>query len=295
MRVLVGWLMASGLALGSTGVEAQSPPDLSGVWRLEPDQSRMIGGGGDTDEEYRLTWLIDHRDPDIAIVVDLRDEHGAHEYSFRCTTDGRECVNELQELGEIRRIRAVWEDSVLVMTQTAETPHGNFTARDHLTLSGGRLIFDRTVTNERGDRSVRQVFRKLGPHPSQRQPESLPSVELPADLDRVLRDYERHWAAGNADSLVALFTADGFVARRGGWIRGEAGLRDSLGGTSSDLRLRAVSYATSGDVGYIIGNYGYGSDPGSPDRGMFILTLDRQADGRWLIAADLDGAIRSGR
>lgn len=174
-------------------------------------------------------------------------------------------------------MRAVWEDSVLVMTQTAATPHGAFTARDRLSLSGGWLIFDRTVTNEEGDRSVRQVFRKLGPHPSQRAPEPLPSVDLPSELDRVLRDYERHWAAGNADSLTALFTADGFVARRGGWIRGETGLRESLEGTSSDLRLRAVAYAVDGDVGYIIGNYGYGTEEAVQDRGMFILTLARRA------------------
>jgi hypothetical protein len=45
-------------------------------------------------------------------------------------------------------------------------------------------------------------------------------------------------------------------------------------------------------VGYIIGNYGNGNEPSVPDRGMFILTLRRAQDGRWLIAADLDGSIR---
>jgi hypothetical protein len=42
----------------------------------------------------------------------------------------------------------------------------------------------------------------------------------------------------------------------------------------------------------MIGAYGYGDQPGIPDRGMFILALRRAEDGRWLIAADLDGAIR---
>ena len=291
MRALAGGLLVTSFALDAASAAAQARPDFSGVWRLEAAESRMIGrdsAGG----EHRLTWLVNHRDPEISVVVNLRDEHGSHEYAFRCTTDGRECVNELPELREVRRMTAVWEGSVLVMTQRATTPHGDFTARDRLSLSGEQLIFERTVTNARGERAVRQVFRKLGPHPSQPTPAPLPSVVLPPELARVLRDYERHWRAGHVDSLVALFADDGFVARRGGWIRGEAGLRASLQGTSSELRLRAVAYDTDGRVGYIIGNYGYGVEEGVPDRGMFILTLNQQADRRWVITADLDGAIR---
>jgi hypothetical protein len=65
---------------------------------------------------------------------------------------------------------ATWEGDVLVMSQRAKTPHGDFEASDriYLTDSGERLVFERIVTNEHGDRSVRQVFRKLGSHPTQR-------------------------------------------------------------------------------------------------------------------------------
>ena len=207
MRVVAGCLIGTSFAFSAASAAGQSRPDFSGVWRLEAAASRMIGSdtsGG----EHRLTWLVNHRDPEISVVVNLRDEHGSHEYAFRCTTDGRECVNELPELGEVRRISAVWEDSVLVMSQRATTPHGDFTARDRLSLSGEQLIFERTITNERGDRVVRQVFRKLGPHPSQRAPAPLPSVKLPPALDRLLRDYEKYWRPGHADSLTALFEDD---------------------------------------------------------------------------------------
>lgn len=276
-------------------LSAQTRPDFSGIWRLIPEESQMIGGGDAPDSEYQLTWLVNHREPEITVVVNARDSRGSREYGFRCTTDGTECVNELASLGEVRRMTAVWKADILVMSQRASTPHGDFEARDRLALSeeGERLVFERIVTNDRGDRPVRQVFRKLGPHPSQRPPpEPLPSVELPRALNRVLREYERHWQDGNAEALVALFTDDGLVARRGGWIRGQTDLREALGGTSSELRLRAVAYAADERVGYIVGAYGYGDQPSIPDRGMFILTLRRGEDGRWLIAADLDGAIR---
>lgn len=291
------WAIAvlSCLALGAMPLAAQVRPDLSGVWRLDAGASRMIGGGSDSSSDHRITWLVNHRDPEISVVVNVRDAHGSHEFAFRCTTDGQECVNELASLGEMRRISAAWEGDVLVMAQRVSSPHGDFTTRDRLSLAddGQRLVFERVVTNPESDRSVRQVFRKLGLHPSQRpSPEPLPTVILPPGLERVLRDYERHWHAGNAEALVALFTEDGFVARRGGWIRGEVALRDALQGTSSDLRLRAVAYAVDEQVGYIIGAYGYGDEPSVPDRGMFILTLRRAQDGRWLIAADLDGSIR---
>lgn len=274
-------------------ITAQDRPDFSGVWRLVPAESRMIGGGGPPSEEHQMTWLVDHRDPEIAVVVNVRDPRGSHEFSFRCTTDGQECVNELPQLSEVRQMWATWDGAVLVMSQRARTPHGDFETRDRLSLhdAGQRLVFERTVTNARGDRSVRQVFRKLGPHPSQRtNPEPLPTVELPPELDRILREYEQHWRAGDAEALAALFTEDGFVARRGGWIRGTEGLRESLEGTSSHLRLRAVAYEADNTVGYIIGAYRYGQE--SADRGMFILTLRRLQAGGWLITADLDGSIR---
>ena len=125
-------------------------------------------------------------------------------------------------------------------------------------------------------------------------PDPLPSITLPATLDRVLRDYERAWRANDIPALVSLFTEDGFVLQPGRQpARGHAALtsvyRSQAGGM---LRLRALAYSHSDSVGYIIGAYGYGENPG--DTGKFTLTLRRSGD-RWLIASDMDNGNQARR
>src|SRR5438445_1814157 len=109
------------------------------------------------------------------------------------------------------------------------------------------------------------------------------SITLPPSLARVLTDYENGWKAGDAVALASLFTEDGFVLSPGQLpVRGRAAIQRLYSGPGSPLSLRAFAYATSGDVGYIIG--GFSSKAGMPDVGKFTLTL-RKKDGRWLIAS----------
>ena len=117
-----------------------------------------------------------------------------------------------------------------------------------------------------------------------------PSVALPPELDRVLRDYEAHWGAGNADALAELFVEEGLIVR-GGWIRGRDAIRQAYQTASGPLRLRAIEFAADGSVGYIVGAYGYGDEQPVEDRGLFVLTLQRGASGRWLIVSDMDRQI----
>ena len=120
-------------------------------------------------------------------------------------------------------------------------------------------------------------------------PPRLPSVQLPPELDRVLRDYERHWRDDDPAALADLFTPDGLIFRNG-WLQGRDTIRATLRG-GGDLRLRAVAWAADRDVAYIIGAYGYGDDAAHHDTGVFTLPLRRDSDGAWRIAADLDRGI----
>lgn len=117
-----------------------------------------------------------------------------------------------------------------------------------------------------------------------------PSIELPADLARVLRDYEKAWTAADTAALERLFVADGYALPNGQppAVGADAIRAAYAKNAGSPLSLRALHYTQSGDMAYIIG--GFGGAPGKPDFGKFVLVLRKDKDGRWLIAADMDNA-----
>jgi len=117
------------------------------------------------------------------------------------------------------------------------------------------------------------------------------SVVLPPELARVLTDYEAGWKAGDAAALASLFAEDGFVLTDGQPpVKGRAAIQKAYTRQGSPLSLRAIAYATQGDLGYIIG--GFGGEAGKPDAGKFTLTLRKNKDGRWLIVSDMDNVNR---
>jgi ketosteroid isomerase-like protein len=119
----------------------------------------------------------------------------------------------------------------------------------------------------------------------------LPSVTLPPELDRVLRDYEAAWRKGDGAALATLFAADGFVLPNGAPpVRGREAIQQYYKGPGGPLVLRALAFATDGRVGYIIG--AFSRQEGQPDVGKFTLTLRKDSDGRWLIMSDMDNGNR---
>jgi ketosteroid isomerase-like protein len=119
----------------------------------------------------------------------------------------------------------------------------------------------------------------------------LPSVELPAELARVLTDYEAGWQAKDEVALAALFAEDGFVLPGGNPpVRGRDAIQQHYKDAGGPLSLRALAYATQGDTGYIVGAYARAK--GEPDAGKFTLTLRKDKSGRWLIVSDMDNSNR---
>lgn len=120
---------------------------------------------------------------------------------------------------------------------------------------------------------------------------ALPSVTLPPELERVLRDYERAWRNRDAAALAELFAADGFVLRSGHPpVQGREAIENAYQNSGGRLHLRALAFERSDSIAYIIG--GYTSTPKWPDAGKFVLTLRQASTGRWMITADMDNRNR---
>lgn len=118
------------------------------------------------------------------------------------------------------------------------------------------------------------------------QPAAPPSVELPAPLAQVLRNYERAWSARDPQGLATLFAEDGYVMQNGGPpVAGREAIARHYTGSGGPLALRAFRYAMADSVAYILGGYAASAD--QPDFGKFTLTLARQG-GTWLIVSDMD-------
>ena len=119
----------------------------------------------------------------------------------------------------------------------------------------------------------------------------LPSVVLPAELQRVLTSYEKAWQAHDAKALAALFAEDGFVLAAGKPpVRGRAAIEQTYAHAGGPLELRALAYAQEGAIAYIIGGFSHAK--GDPDSGKFTLTLRKGSSGQWLIVSDMDNGNR---
>ncbi|MBI1851998.1 MAG: SgcJ/EcaC family oxidoreductase [Planctomycetes bacterium] len=132
----------------------------------------------------------------------------------------------------------------------------------------------------------------LGWSQSEKRVVDAPTVTLPLELDRVLRDYERAWRAHDANALAGLFAEDGYVLSNGAApVKGRDAIRVAYANAGGALDLRAFYYSTEGNVGFILGAYRHG--PSTPETGKFTLALRRDATGRWLIVADMDNSNES--
>jgi len=117
-----------------------------------------------------------------------------------------------------------------------------------------------------------------------------PSIALPPEINRVLRDYEKGWSDKDPQGLSQLFAQDGFALMSGtNGARGRPAIATIYASAGGDLRLRALAYSAEGNTGYIIGAYRYGAD--NQDSGKFVLALQK-VGGKWLIAADIDNGNR---
>ncbi|HSA54186.1 MAG TPA: amidohydrolase family protein [Gemmatimonadaceae bacterium] len=120
----------------------------------------------------------------------------------------------------------------------------------------------------------------------------LPPVALPAALDRVLKDFERHWHARDEAAFAGLFTENGIMQYGDAWRRGRAAIRIAqLDSKGADLKLWAQHFEMGDSLAYVVGSYGHRTRPDLADLGRLHWTLRKERDGVWRIAASMMGNV----
>jgi predicted TIM-barrel fold metal-dependent hydrolase len=116
----------------------------------------------------------------------------------------------------------------------------------------------------------------------------LPTIELPEDLARLLRDREKGW--NDKAALARLFTEDSLVldSRESSWLRGRDEVTEFLAGNfAKPHRVTPFAYSVEGSAGYIAGYFTRIRDDGSTRYfGHVLMSLKKGADGLWRIAAE---------
>ena len=115
--------------------------------------------------------------------------------------------------------------------------------------------------------------------------EGLPVIDVPADVQRLLREFETHWRARDARAFAALFTADGLMQVGGGWRLGPGAIHNARLGAGGNIRLDPQSFGGNGSYAHVAGSYGRVGEPPPGELGKFLLVLEKAANGPWRIAA----------
>jgi predicted TIM-barrel fold metal-dependent hydrolase/ketosteroid isomerase-like protein len=112
----------------------------------------------------------------------------------------------------------------------------------------------------------------------------LPAVELPAEIDHVIRQWERATKAGDPSSLTTLFTADGLLGDATGWVRGSEAIHAAAAGfTLEDLRVRAHGWSVADTIAMVAGSLTDLTSNPVRDVANVTFTLRRGGSGGWLI------------
>lgn len=117
----------------------------------------------------------------------------------------------------------------------------------------------------------------------------MPVIELPADLDLLLRNKEK-WGGRDKDAaaLADLYTPDALVLDpvSPSWFRADRAVNYVIRGTVMN-RLVPTAFEVNGNAGYIAGYEAVGSDAATEYVSNFFYLLRKGTDGKWRIAAEL--------
>jgi hypothetical protein len=135
---------------------AQAPPNLSGEWKL----NIALSDYGAVPLPQIMTRRIQHDDPSLHISTYQKRAQGETTTELAYTTDGRECVNQIQ--GSEARGTAKWQGDRLVIESVRNLQGSEIKSVETWTLSnGGRVL---TIANhlalQQQEYNIKLVFDK---------------------------------------------------------------------------------------------------------------------------------------
>jgi hypothetical protein len=141
-------LLFVAMALASSPSSSQARPDFSGTWKLKATSVSEV-------------HIIEHKEPDIHLLMKIEDEGGKRSLDVRGKIDGKEHKQVVQ--GAPATFIAWWEGESLVLDLRRETPVGILHNVRKLKLSkdGKEMTTERTKYLPTPKRTWTETWTKL--------------------------------------------------------------------------------------------------------------------------------------
>lgn len=139
-RTSVALMIAAIVCLCISIATAQTKPNFSGTWKMNPQKSKFASGGPDA-----ILIKIDHKEPALTESWSISTPNGERSFEAKYTIGGKEAEQEV--MGRTAKTQAKWDGDALVIEWQSEG--GMFKRK--ITLSADGKTMTKAVTQTRGD------------------------------------------------------------------------------------------------------------------------------------------------
>jgi hypothetical protein len=137
--------------------QAADKPDFSGEWKCNIAKSDF---GPMPNKPEKITRAVTHKDPNIQYQSTFVGQQGEMKTEFKCTTDGKECINKF--FNSEGASKMTWDGSKLVAKSKREFQGNELSITETWELSGDGKVLTVTssMTSSMGDFVMKTVFEK---------------------------------------------------------------------------------------------------------------------------------------
>jgi hypothetical protein len=155
------YLAASAALLALTiSTAAQSQPNFSGTWTLDPAKSDF----GPMPGPDSVVMVIDHKDPALKVNVTQKSQMGEASNDSTYSTDGKDNVNKMRSPAGDQDVKSTtkWNGKMLATSRTIEAQGMSIGIDETWDLSadGKVLTINRNLNTPQGAFSTKMVMNK---------------------------------------------------------------------------------------------------------------------------------------